>query len=154
MSKVSMLSMEKNESDICNTYYKSFTDIERIGDHAMNLIGHGEDEMYKLNQYPVIEDELKQLQDVLEESILVLLNSHPNTIEEVYDTVAVNEDKIDEMTERFKANQMQRLKNEEVDAMDCVLYTEVLIDIERVSDHLMNLAEDLKSQHISFTETY
>lgn len=154
MSKVSMLTMNKTESDIANTYYKSFTDIERIGDHAMNLIGHSEDEMYKLNQYPVIEGELKQLQDVLEESISVLLSSHSNTIEDVYETVAVNEDRIDEMTERFKANQMQRLKANEVDAMDCVLYTEVLIDIERVSDHLINIAEDLKNHKISFNEIY
>lgn len=154
MSKVSMLTMSKIESDICNTYYKSFTDIERIADHAINLIGHSEDEMYKLNQYPIIEDELRQLQNVIEESITALLTSQVNTIESVYETVAVNEDRIDEMTERFKANQMQRLKDNQVDAMDCVLYTEVLIDIERVSDHLINIAEDLKNHRMSFDEIY
>ena len=154
MSKVSVLNMSKLESDICNTYYRSFTDIERIGDHAINLVDYGEEELYKLNKYPVIEEELTQLQNIIEESITLLLNSHPHEIEDVYLTISMNEDRIDELTERFKANQMQRLKAGEVDALDCVVYTEILIDIERVSDHLINLAEDLKNQHISFTEIH
>lgn len=154
MSKVSVLNMSKLESDICNTYYRSFTDIERIGDHAINLVDYGEEELYKLNKYPVIEEELTQLQNIIEESITLLSNSHPHEIEDVYLTISMNEDRIDELTERFKANQMQRLKAGEVDALDCVVYTEILIDIERVSDHLINLAEDLKNQHISFTEIH
>ena len=38
MSKVSSLKMNESDSTTCNALYKCFADIERIGDHAINII--------------------------------------------------------------------------------------------------------------------
>jgi phosphate:Na+ symporter len=49
MTLVSSLKMNESDSTTCNALYKCFSDIERIGDHAINIIQYSTDEDNKLS---------------------------------------------------------------------------------------------------------
>ncbi|MEG0273918.1 MAG: Na/Pi cotransporter family protein, partial [Longicatena sp.] len=59
------------------------------------------------------------------------------------------EDRIDELTETYRQTQIDRLLAKKVNANDCVIYSEILTDIERVSDHMINVIQECK--RCSFT---
>ena len=48
--------------------------------------------------------------------------------------------------------QINRMKDKSVDAKDCVIYSEILTDIERVSDHIMNIIQECRRCSFTLTE--
>ena len=140
MSKVSLLPMNQHESDICNSIYKCFSDIERIGDHAINIAKHALDEQYHLTHIDLIQNELNQLREILRQSYLVLLSDNIN--DETSKIVLKNEDLINELTKLYRQNQIDRLVDNQVNAIDCVIYSQIMTDIERVGDHMKNIVQE------------
>lgn len=140
MSKVSLLPMNQQESDICNSIYKCFSDIERIGDHAMNIASHAINEEYHMKQLSIVQDELKQLQELLNHSYKILLLDIINDEEGMI--VLSNEDRINELTDLYRRNQIHRLKEGSINAVDCVIYSQIMTDIERISDHMKNIIQE------------
>ena len=44
-------------------------------------------------------------------------------------------------TDLYRQNQIQRLKESKINPNDCVIYSQIITDIERISDHAINIAE-------------
>ena len=53
------------------------------------------------------------------------------------------EQKIDDMTEQFRRNQLERMKDTDGADEMSVLYSEMLTDFERIGDHALNIAQAL-----------
>ena len=149
MTKVSSLNMSEKESTTCNALFKCFADIERIGDHAINIIQYSANEENKLDDPTHIKEELYQLHDLLMKSFSLLFAYNLDSDNDCYEKIERIEDRIDELTLNYRELQIHRLKDQIVDAKDCVIYSEILTDIERVSDHIMNIIEECK--RCSFT---
>lgn len=147
MSKVSLLSMNQQESDLCNSIYKSFSDIERIGDHAINIASHAVNEEYHMKQLSIVKEELKQLQNILNESYDILLLDKISSEEAIH--VLSNEDMINQLTDLYRLNQIKRLKESKIDAVDCVIYSQIMTDIERISDHMKNIIQQRQKYQIN-----
>ena len=150
MSQVSMLHMNAKESAIVSALYKSFSDIERIGDHALNIATY--QEKSKENGLKIqisIVEELKELKELLKESFTLLLDmseinfvSNCRRIEEI-------EEEIDTLTASYRDKQVERMREGLLDANDCVIFSQIMTDIERVSDHMMNIMEEYSKLDIS-----
>lgn len=149
MSKVSLLNMNRKESDTINSLFKCFADIERMGDHAMNIIEYAEE--HKLNGTDLVKAELKQLEELLEKNYEMLFTYNAQT-NDTYEKVERIEDRIDELTAQFRENQIIRLSEKKVSSHDTVVYSEIMTDIERVSDHMMNIIEECRRCEFSLTE--
>ncbi|MEG0329033.1 MAG: Na/Pi cotransporter family protein [Longicatena sp.] len=149
MTKVSLLNMNERDSNTCNALFKCFGDIERMGDHAINIIQYATVDDNRLVSYEHIEDELKKLSDLLMKSFSLLFTYRLDSGDECYAKIEHIEDRIDELTLAYREAQIQRLMDAKVVAKDCVIYSEVLTDIERVSDHMMNIIQECK--RCSFT---
>ena len=143
MTQVSQLNMNDVDTTTCNALYKSYADIERIGDHAINILQYSDS---KSDQYltstELVKDELMQLKELLEKSFSLLLRSRFDDSEYAFEKISRIEDRIDELTFAYRQAQIDRLKNKKVSANDCVVYSEIMTDIERVSDHIMNIVEE------------
>ncbi len=151
MSKVSLLQMNQQESDICNALYKSFADIERVGDHAFNIA------QYSLNLDKNTLDsqmcaQINELTALLIETIDILMHEDVLKIESDGEVIEAIEQKIDDLTALYRQQQIERLINKEVDAKDCVTFSQMMTDIERISDHLLNIMEEYRNVHISLTQ--
>ena len=59
---------------------------------------------------------------------------------------------IDELTASYRQAQIERLMEKKVNALDCVIYSEILTDIERVSDHIMNIIQECRRCSFTLTE--
>ena len=150
MSKVSQINMNENETITSNALYKCFSDIERIGDHAINILQYSkEDSEMRLTNTQEIQDELSQLLELLEKSFSLLFAYRLDSNDDCYSKIERIEDRIDELTATYRQKQIDRLYEKKVTAKDCVIYSEIMTDIERVSDHLINIIQECK--RCSFT---
>ena len=152
MSQVSLLHMNKTESAIVNGLYKSFADIERIGDHALNIAQY--QEKSKENGLKVqisIVEELRELKELLKESFGLLLNMTEETLASNCDRIEEIEEAIDNLTASYREKQIDRMRENKLDAKDCVIFSQIMTDIERVSDHMMNIMEEYRGVHIILT---
>ena len=153
MSKVSSLKMNESDSTTCNALYKCFADIERIGDHVINIIQYAIDgSEYKLSSSEWIKDEIKQLEELLEKSFALLFTYRLDSQNDCYEKIERIEDRIDELTANYRQKQIERLYEEKINAKDCVIYSEIMTDIERVSDHIMNIIQECKRCNFTLSD--
>ena len=54
---------------------------------------------------------------------------------------AQNEQKIDDMSETMRNNQIKRMKEGRCSAEAGILFSEMVTDFERIGDHALNIAE-------------
>lgn len=147
MSKVSVLQMNEHESNTTNSLYKCFADIERISDHAVNIVGHGNG---KIKKPTVVEVELLHLKNLLNENFEILMSNELN--DHKYTRFLEIEDEIDDLTSQYRQNQINRLSEGKIDAADTVKYSQVMTDIERVSDHMMNIIDEFKRNNFTLID--
>ena len=151
MSKVSLLQMNQQESDICNALYKSFSDIERVGDHAFNIAQYSL-QLDKGTLDSSMCAQINELTALLIETIDILMHEDVLKIESDGEVIEAIEQKIDDLTALYRQQQIERLINKEVDAKDCVTFSQMMTDIERISDHLLNIMEEYRNVHISLNQ--
>ena len=151
MSKVSLLNMNHHESDTINSLFKCFADIERMGDHAMNMIEYVQEGANKLSDSTYIKAELQNLESLLQTNyeLLYAYNANENHNDQ---KIADIEDKIDKLTAQFRENQIIRLSEQKVSSHDTVIYSEIMTDIERISDHMMNIMEECRRNKFFLNE--
>lgn len=114
--------------------------IERISDHAMNILGYGQ-RMERENIHVSDEamKELLEMKEVCEKALMALRSTVSlKAVEGI-------EQKIDDMTARYREEHIRRMKNGQCSEEACILYSEILTDFERVGDHVLNIAQELNA---------
>ena len=149
MTSVSTLPMNTTDSNTINALYKCFADIERIGDHAMNIAQYVTTPEEQLQNTESIKEELVQLEELLNKSFHLLYTNRLKSQDESLEKIKRIEQRIDELTLEFRNRQIERMIQKKIHARDCVIYSEIMTDIERVSDHIMNIIEECR--RCSFT---
>ncbi|MDY0210829.1 MAG: Na/Pi cotransporter family protein [Acholeplasma sp.] len=119
-------------------------DFERIGDHLSNLIGFFKlryEENQTLSQGGI--EDLKQYYKVLEEMFDVTMASFIyNDLDKA--KLAIEYENItDKLEEKFRLNYVERLKTGEFNFTSKTNYVEILSNMERIGDHLKNIAENI-----------
>ena len=149
MTSVSTLPMNPTASNTINALFKCYADIERIGDHAINILQYTKNEKERLQDVGVIREELKQLEELLDKSFQLLYTNRLESQDESLLKIERIEARIDELTAEFRNRQIERMVHKQIHARDCVIYSEIMTDIERVSDHIINIIEECR--RCSFT---
>ena len=119
----------------------SIGDFERIGDHALNICKVAE-EMH--NKSISFSDEAKREIAVITNAVTEILNmtvdSFVNDDIETASHVEPLEQVIDKLNKRLKARHVARLQNGECTIELGFVFTDLLTNYERVSDHCSNIA--------------
>lgn len=55
--------------------------------------------------------------------------------------IAALEQQIDDMTETYRENHIERMKQGLCSEQGCILFSELLTDFERMGDHILNIAQ-------------
>ena len=152
MVKVSGLPLEEHDLLKVGSYYHVVSDMERIGDHAENiceiasrLIENDEHFSEKATEELT---ELKGLVDsVLTDSLKLfeIQTADPTLLERV----SLTEQEIDDKTELYKDNHIERLSKGECNATTGTLFMELLTNLERIADHSTNIAFSISGNGIS-----
>ena len=87
--------------------------------------------------------EVKQMEQICRNSLQLLSDGFSNFNETLFSQISAAEQKIDDMTDRFKQNQIDRIKQGTCKSNANILYSEILTDFERIGDHILNVGESL-----------
>ena len=142
--KISQAGLDMNDSKKLSRDLDTIKDFERIGDHLTNLVEFFR-ERYSESQLLSADGttDLNELYDVLSQMLNDTLESFANEDPVVARRVVENEDVVDELEERFRYRYIERLKNGQITFIVAANYPDILANLERIGDHLMNIASSV-----------
>ena len=117
-------------------------DYERIGDHANNIAGYVEHmRERKLHFSDAAMDEIAPLflkvLTIVEDAHTCMENEKAMPLS----SIAEREQEVDDLVDLYENNHIKRLSEGKCSAEIGMLYVEALTDLERISDHALNIAE-------------
>ena len=123
----------------------AITDIERISDHAENIIEYTEGMLSKRASMSddAIEELKKMSADVLEE-VDIALDIFENDDYSRLDSLEEYEEKVDMQEDLLIGNHVKRLMDGGCDPLAGVVFADIVTDLERCGDHAINIAYALK----------
>ena len=139
--KISQGGLELNDSKKLSRDLDTIKDFERIGDHLTNILEFFESryqEAFGLTDEAV--QDLNELYDVLEQMLDDTINAFTNQNVDLAHKVIQDEDTVDEMEERFRYRYIERMKQGIVSTAAAANYPDILSNLERIGDHLVNIA--------------
>lgn len=142
-----LITYETNEqgSSIVSSYFTITGNIERIGDHAINICGYSKLLEERHIQFSAqAQEEICQMRDICLEALNALHQREAGNLLWLTDVSAL-EQRIDDMTDLFRKDQLERMKAGTCSDEACILYSELLTDFERIGDHVLNIAQEMSS---------
>ncbi len=120
---------------------KVIGDFERVSDHAVNIVGSMEELGEKeLDLSDGAKAEMEVLTAAVEEIAEMALNAFLNRDLEAARQVEPLEQVIDALKETFRTHHIQRLQQQKCSIAAGFVWSDLLTDLERVSDHCSNIA--------------
>lgn len=144
--KMSSLSLSKSDEKLVGTLHHVIGDIERIGDHAENFIEQAENMKENNVEFSdEAKDELigmyRRVRNMFDLSLDVFENRDTSKLKEVSDTEA----DIDMLKKLLGNNHIMRLNNGNCTVESGTYFYALISALERVADHLTNVAFSIKS---------
>ena len=142
-----LITYETNEqgSSIVSSYFTITGNIERIGDHAINICGYSKLLEERHIQFSAqAQEEICQMRDICLEALNTLHQREAGDLLWLTDVSAL-EQRIDDKTDLFRKDQLERMKAGTCSDEACILYSELLTDFERIGDHVLNIAQEMSS---------
>lgn len=139
--KISSKDLSENDSKIVSSMLHTIGDLERISDHAVNIVEAAEEMHSKkikfsqqaLRELPVI---VNAVSEILDMSINAFINNDVNLAKNVEPL----EDVIDQLRSDLKTRHIERLRNGKCTIELGFILQDLLTNFERVSDHCSNIA--------------
>lgn len=144
----SALQQTDDEAKHVGNLFHVISDLERIGDHAENLISYAN---RIIENKMVISDEAKEQLAKLVEKVYQIYDSasehlyQPDQVR--YDEIYQLEERIDNIVENMKVDNIRRLNESLCHSQEGLIFVESLVDFERISDHCLNIAQASKIRY-------
>lgn len=145
--KINNLSINEKQHKIINNLFNTVSNIERIGDHADNLAElavekisnniHFSDEAY---------NELKEICNIAVESFDYALQARATENMDYVRKVEKMEKQVDKLKDDLRQKHIDRLSYGVCTSSNGVVYIDSLINLERISDHSLNIVYFVKDE--------
>ena len=141
--KINALDVEAHDHQVVAAMYSAIQDLERIGDHAENIVEYARtviEENQKFSDTAIAE--MRDISDKcrsLMELSFAMFNAQGGSPELIERIIKV-EDDVDDCKDDYKQNHIRRMDTGECDAVAGTTFLNMLIDIERIGDHAINVA--------------
>lgn len=138
---ISQHNLPEENAELISEVYHTINDIERIGDHAENIV---ELAINKFNNNIELSNEalkeIEEISNVTLESLDIAIKCFKE--KECKDNIIVNEieERIDKLEKSFRNNNIIRLNSKQCYANAGVMFFDLLSNLERIGDHANNIA--------------
>ncbi|WP_461811527.1 PhoU domain-containing protein, partial [Faecalimonas sp.] len=121
---------------------KIISNIERVGDHAMNFLGYAKDlKQWGMKFSDSALKEVEEMKTLCAKALEDITVEDLSKAEKILEKSAKNEQKIDDMKEMYLKKQIERMKKGACKAETGIIFSEILTDFERIGDHILNIGE-------------
>ena len=146
--KLSTRRISAADSNEAARLLKIIGDFERIADHAVNLVQSAEElRSKKMNLSAKAMEELSVLTEAVDEILKLSLNAFLKDDYSAAGMVEPLEQVIDGLKEQLRTSHILRLQKEECSIEAGFVWSDLLTDLERVSDHCSNIAGCVMDMH-------
>ena len=141
--KLNALDLQSHDRQIVAAMYSAIQDLERIGDHAENIVEYTRNVIEeKLTFSDTAITELHDISDKcrsLMELSFAMFNAQGGSPELIEHIIKI-EDSVDDCKDDYKQEHIRRMDEGLCDAVSGTTFLNMLIDIERIADHCINVA--------------
>lgn len=141
--KINSLDLLENDSKYIGSLFHVVNDIERIGDHALNLSEAAQKSVEdKLTLSDKAKEELRDLFNTTQELLTGAIDAFDKqtlTVDESFKLYEL-EEHIDDLSDLYQNTHIVRLNNMECSTEASMLFVNTITDFERVGDHAINIA--------------
>ena len=117
-------------------------DLERIGDHAVNIVEISERKIEKkLSFSESALAEIGQLRSEIEQMFEYIIEALENSDIEASKSALVNENNINKMQMEFRRSHVQRMSDSECSLEAGLVFIDLVDNVEKIGDHLTNIAQ-------------
>lgn len=141
---VHVMTTEGGSQDLetINGYYTVVGNLERIGDHAMNIAGYAKNlKKWGREFSDEAMEEICQMKAMCMKAMSDIAAFTEGKKEGVLEKAAQDEQKIDDMRDDYRKNQIRRMQKGFCESDTGIIYSEILTDFERIGDHVLNIAQ-------------
>ncbi|MGL4847392.1 MAG: Na/Pi cotransporter family protein [Clostridium sp.] len=142
--KLSKCELSDKEKGIVASTFHIVNDIERIGDHAQNLVELASQKMDEDIKYSdeAIGD-LVEIYNYTKMALQVSIDSYENRDVEKANSIAPLEERINKAEKTYRDKHIKRLYEGKCNAYAGAIFLDVISNFERIGDHATNIAESV-----------
>lgn len=142
--KLSKASLNEDSRETVDALFNTVNDIERIGDHAENIAELAKDIVdLEISFSDVGIGELKDMYNKVASTYTYALEAMRTSNVDLACKVIKMEEQVDMMEKSCRANHMNRLNSSSCSIESGVIYLDIISNLERVSDHAVNIAQQV-----------
>jgi phosphate:Na+ symporter len=142
--ELSQRNLDEAESEKLPVLLHSVNDVERVGDHAENIMELAEkkkEQRLRLSLHAL--DELKRMSARVDEMMAYVGDALSNYDSENAKRALKCEDDLNRMQIEFRASHVDRLNNGTCLPLSGIVFIDFVDNIEKVGDHLTNIAQSV-----------
>lgn len=151
ISKTLVNESNPRDSRYISALFKVCGNVERIGDHAMNICEYTKMiERQNISFSSEVKREIDEMKKICDQAIDYLseIGQEPGQKEDIK-VIEDIEQKIDDMTEDYRQKQLERMQKGTCSEEGCIIYSEMLTDFERIGDHILNIGQEMGRGKVS-----
>ncbi|MCR8746145.1 Na/Pi cotransporter family protein [Romboutsia lituseburensis] len=148
--KLSKASLDENSRETVDVLFNTVNDIERIGDHSENIAELAQlaiDSDVSFSELGMVE--LKDMYNKVISAYTYALEAMRTSNVDLACKVIKMEEQVDIMEKSCRANHMHRLNNSLCSIDNGVIYLDILSNLERISDHAVNIAQQVIADRVT-----
>jgi phosphate:Na+ symporter len=145
LAKLTKCELSSKDVAYVSTAFRSINDMERIGDYAENIVGYAEKlsnsgGSFSTDAHADIEEACKRINELFEKSIEAYTECNRDTMKAAH----AIEQEIDDLTVSMAEKHIERLNQGICTAEVGAEYLALASDMERIADHIYNVAKSIK----------
>lgn len=148
--KLSKASLDESSREVVDVLFNTVNDIERIGDHAENIAELAQSAIEMNETFSEAgKAELQSMYNKVISTYTYALEAMRTSNVDLACKVIKMEEQVDIMEKSCRSNHMNRLNNSSCSIDNGVIYLDVVSNLERVSDHAVNIAQQVISARLA-----
>lgn len=145
--KISNLSLSEKQHNVVNHMFYTISNIERVGDHAENLAELAlEKAKHNIQFTKSAQEELREMCNTSAAAFENAIMARREMNVEYVRQVVKLEDKVDTLEDDLREKHIARLSQNKCDSESGVIFIDALTNLERISDHSLNVANYVKDE--------